>query len=101
MIERADTQSEHRLMTWRCARSPSDPAWDGAGERIADHRVRYLDYEGELGSGRGSVERVESGTVLTLEHQDDRLDLSIEWTDRVVRYRGGRVEQDRWMFGIS
>ena len=29
---------------------------------LADHRRAYLDYEGDVGRGRGSVRRVEAGT---------------------------------------
>jgi hypothetical protein len=39
------------------------PLSDGArAERIADHRRVYLEYEGEISGGRGSVRRIASGT---------------------------------------
>ncbi len=46
--------------TWRL------PAWPGAGdavpaERIADHRLLYLTYEGEVSGGRGTVARLDGG----------------------------------------
>ena len=48
------------LAAWR------SPAWPVARptpvERIADHRRRYLDYEGEVGGRRGRVDRVVGGT---------------------------------------
>lgn len=31
------------------------------GERLADHRRAYLEYEGEIGGGRGRVTRVAAG----------------------------------------
>ena len=41
-------------------------AWPVAGRQaltpLADHRRAYLDYEGEVSGGRGSVRRVEAGT---------------------------------------
>lgn len=98
MIERADPDSEHRLMTWRCERSPCDVDWDGVCERIADHRIRYLDYEGELSDSRGCVQRVSSGKVITLELEDDRLDLTILWSHRQIRYLAKRDRQNIWVF---
>jgi hypothetical protein len=43
------------LKTWRLA------AWPGAAEPIADHRLHYLDYEGPVSGGRGTVRRVLAG----------------------------------------
>ncbi len=48
------------LATWR---SPDWPVEAPTPvERIKDHRRIYLDYEGALGGGRGTVERVAGGT---------------------------------------
>lgn len=48
------------LVTWRLHANPlgldSVPA-----ERIADHRRIYLDYEGEISGGRGTVRRLDYG----------------------------------------
>ena len=30
-------------------------------ERIFDHRLRYLDFEGDIGDGKGTVEREDAG----------------------------------------
>lgn len=50
------------LATWRLAENPiggmSRPI---AAERIADHRVAYLEYEGEISGGRGVVRRLDRG----------------------------------------
>jgi len=42
------------LRTWRLVRAPAarEPI---AAEAIGDHRVAYLDYEGPLSGGRGTV----------------------------------------------
>ncbi|MCA9291581.1 MAG: hypothetical protein KDA25_10675 [Phycisphaerales bacterium] len=60
----ADPDATGPLITFRlpCALA----SIDGRGRaitRLPDHRVRYLDYEGDLGAGRGSVRRVSSGWV--------------------------------------
>jgi hypothetical protein len=35
-------------------------------ERLADHRLAYLDYEGPVSGDRGSVRRLDTGTFKTL-----------------------------------
>lgn len=48
------------LRTWRVA-----PLVDGvavAAEAIGDHRPMYLDYEGPVSGGRGTVTRIDAGT---------------------------------------
>lgn len=52
------------LLTWNLPQLPV--AWGGDAEaieatRIADHRIAYLDYEGPVSGGRGTVTRVDGG----------------------------------------
>lgn len=56
---------EEKLATWRILAGPE--TWVGqspAAERIADHRVAYLEYEGVVSGGRGKVRRVAAGDGL-------------------------------------
>lgn len=48
------------LRTWRILESPSGPG-PVAAERLADHRLRYLDYEGPVSRDRGHVKRWDAG----------------------------------------
>jgi hypothetical protein len=71
MLESGDT-----LETWALAELPRDwqslPGIDGAiqfarsnsvtVERLADHRLAYLNYEGPVSGDRGSVRRLDAGT---------------------------------------
>jgi hypothetical protein len=43
------------------------------GERLADHRLAYLDYEGEVSGGRGRVRRIDRGEYESLEESVERL----------------------------
>jgi hypothetical protein len=53
------------LMTWR---SPRWPVEVGANlQRIADHRLAYLEFEGALSDNRGLVRRVDSGEFVMCE----------------------------------
>ena len=70
---------------------------------LADHRLAYLDYEGPLSGGRGTVARWDCGTF-SIEHQNDA-----EW---VVHLAGKQVsgqailrrspdDGNRWVLLIS
>jgi hypothetical protein len=48
------------LSTWRLAAWP--PPARAAAQKLPDHRVAYLTFEGEISGGRGRVRRVEQGT---------------------------------------
>jgi hypothetical protein len=49
------------LRTWRLA-APPQPAQTVRAEEISAHRRFYLDYEGPISGGRGSVRRWDAGT---------------------------------------
>jgi DNA polymerase Ligase (LigD) len=60
------------LRTWRLARPPEN---DGPidAEELADHRLAYLDYEGPVSGGRGTVARWDVGTYETIESTAERV----------------------------
>ena len=58
--------------TWRLPSFPNRGESCSA-ERIADHRLAYLDYEGPVSGGRGSVRRVDCGTFVLLEASPERV----------------------------
>jgi len=77
------------LMTWELLHLPS--SWLVAlqlestaaaprvlANRLDDHRLAYLDYEGPIASGRGSVIRVERGTYQVLHEDAERLDIRLD-----------------------
>ena len=67
MLEAGET-----LRSWRLA---EPPAVDRviAAERIGDHRRAYLDYEGPVSGGRGSVKRFDAGTFEWIEDTETRV----------------------------
>ena len=86
--------------TWRTGQSrPDDAAVESfEAERIGDHRAMYLDYEGEVSGGRGSVERVASGEVIEVEWGDGSLVLSVGFEGRAVRLVGRAIQESTWRF---
>lgn len=69
-----DTNPDELLATWSFApqKLPLGPVSIPA-ERLPDHRRIYLDYEGPIGGGRGTVRRIDSGTFQVLEKNRFRL----------------------------
>jgi len=95
MLERGEM-----LLTWQLPRAPRDGSdFPMPARRIADHRKRYLAYQGPIGGGRGEVRRVDAGTV---EFQE------FTAASCRIRLRGGRLrgefslerEGDTWVIGI-
>lgn len=56
MLEAGDV-----LRTWRLAEPPA-PGKAVRAEFLADHRRKYLDYEGPVSGNRGTVKRWDAGT---------------------------------------
>jgi hypothetical protein len=92
-------EHDGRLWTWALARLPR--AWHDRltdnvvaqsatqrrdtdarepiiAERLADHRIEYLDYEGPVSRDRGSVHRCCRGTYQVIEATADRVVVQLE-----------------------
>ncbi len=62
--EHWDLMIEHKgvLLTWQLDKEPVNlSSLPIRARRIDDHRVAYLDYEGEISGNRGEVWRVDAG----------------------------------------
>ncbi len=70
-----ETRPGGPLRTWAID-SEIVPGQELPAHALPDHRAVYLNYEGEVSGGRGTVRRVASGNFET-----------IEWTDDLVRVR--------------
>ena len=77
---------------------PVFPSPGAACERLADHRIDYLDFEGDIGEGKGVVTRVESGTFDLLSVEDNAVFAFL----RGERLRGDvrlrQQQEDTWTF---
>lgn len=60
---------EGALWTWALAQDPRGSTTSEA-RRLPDHREAYLEYEGPLTDGRGTVSRVDWGRFTWLARQD-------------------------------
>jgi hypothetical protein len=65
------------LQTWKLAEIPKPGARIPAGKSF-DHRLIYLDYEGTISGGRGSVTRWDAGRFFLVAEQENRLVVRLE-----------------------
>jgi hypothetical protein len=88
------------LRTWRLAAPPSQ-GQSASAEALGDHRPAYLDYEGPLSGGRGSVVRWDSGTFEWEADEPGRVVVRLAGE----RFKGkGVMQQDagkEWSFRIE
>jgi hypothetical protein len=71
------------LRAWRLFAEPA-PGRVVPAEPIADHRPHYLDYEGPVSGGRGTVQRWDTGTFEWLADGPERAEVEL----RGVKYSG-------------
>lgn len=74
-------QTEHLLLTFRLMSLPPGVPRKAmevqAVERLPDHRTRYLDYEGPISGGRGSVRRIAGGSFSVLAAEGENLRIAL------------------------
>lgn len=63
-------EQEASLATWALP-LPPDAAMEMPANRLPDHRLAYLDYEGPVSGNRGSVSRWDQGVYHIEQHTDE------------------------------
>jgi hypothetical protein len=93
MVEQGDV-----LRTWRL-KQPPDAEGPIVAEALPDHRLAYLDYEGPVRGGRGTVERWDAGTYDMVELTRNRVTVRLNSgkLDCVVQLKR-RSEGAEWVF---
>jgi hypothetical protein len=90
------------LKTW----SLPEPPRPGAAiecQALADHRLMYLDYEGPISGGRGTVARWDHGTCTIQSQSDEQWAIELVG-DRLVgkaTLRRDRDAPDRWKLSFA
>jgi DNA polymerase ligase (LigD)-like protein len=56
------------------------PAQTVMAQKLPDHRLAYLEYEGPVSAGRGEVERCDGGTYELIRQENGRLEITVEGT---------------------
>ena len=77
MLEPPDAKA---LLTWRIALPPGEWASAGVGtaERLPDHRLVYMTFEGAISGNRGNVTRVAGGEAMVVGMDGERVRLRLE-----------------------
>ncbi len=88
MLERAGV-----LLTFTFPAFPADGA---EGRRIFDHRLRYLDFEGDLDRGKGAVAIADAGTYVAVAEESHRLTVELRGRTLQGRFDLYGLEADRW-----
>lgn len=83
---------ERRLLTFRLDPAPAPPPADPAAgpfqaDRLPDHRAHYLDHEGPVSGGRGTVTRVASGPGEVLRDSPEGAVIACTFAGLARRFR--------------
>ena len=91
------------LLTWEVLEPVSDD-YDGVCTRLFDHRIEYLEYEGEVSNHRGEVSRVHSGEYasqgpVASTEIEFQFELLSEHLNTTLTLR--KVSEDRWQISCQ
>ncbi len=92
-------QRGESLATWALAQAPV-PQAAIAAQALPDHRLVYLDYEGPISGGRGTVVRWDWGTFEAVQW-DAQAAVVLLWGTRLcgeVRLTRAADRPDEWSF---
>lgn len=87
------------LTTWALAEAPA-PGCRTSAEQLPDHRRLYLEYEGEISGGRGTVTRWDYGEYIILKRTPANLELALSGQQLQGRGKLSLVDPDCrvWQF---
>jgi hypothetical protein len=86
------------LRTWRLDH-PLQLGQALRAERIGDHRLAYLDYEGPVSGGRGSVSRCHAGAFTWLSDEPGRVRVYLKGERLEGILELSQVEEGPWWHG--
>ncbi len=94
-------ESDGVLRTWALAKLPRASNDSVDAEKLADHRLAYLDYEGPVSGERGTVSRVDAGTYETLVEANDCWEIRLNGSVLRGRLALRRTANNRWMLTVE
>ena len=76
-----DSRGRDSLITFRLSERIDETARGGriGARRLADHRARYLTYEGPVTDDRGTVTRLTQGRILSFHETPDAWKVQVQW----------------------
>ena len=78
--EKSSSEDPGHLWTWAIPVNPLELSLpqECIAERLPDHRLAYLEYEGPISGNRGHVQRVASGTYEVVSWSEERIELRLQ-----------------------
>ncbi len=69
-----------------------------SADRMEDHRYAYLEHQGAVNGGRGSVARVASGIARHVVEAGGTISIRGKWAKGEERVWAGKADTDLWVF---
>ncbi len=86
------------LLTWRMGECPAElDNGTHKAEKIADHPLRFLTYEGPVQNNTGSVKIADCGKYLPLNEQEDRIEFELCGKILNGRFTLEQVKNSHWI----
>ncbi|MAY75045.1 MAG: hypothetical protein CMJ31_10085 [Phycisphaerae bacterium] len=98
LIERPDTSTEHRLLSFRTEVDPIEAEGPFEATAMPDHRAAYLEFEGEVSGGRGTVTRIWKLECRLRLATMERVEVEIADSGGNRGWQGIFASEDRWTF---
>ncbi len=87
-------EQDNCLQTWRIAVSPDKLSQEPAhAERIPDHPLRFLTYEGPVNKGKATVAIADCGTYRIIEN--DKRNITLEMNGKILQGKFSLTHTDK------
>ena len=88
------------LQTWRLDKEPKQlPEAQTKAEKIFDHPLKFLTYEGKVNEGRGSVKIADKGTCKITTQSDGKIEMELAGAILKGKFVLIHITENRWQFG--
>jgi hypothetical protein len=71
-----------------------------AAQKIFDHPLKFLTYEGSVNNGKGSVEIADSGTYQLISETENRREMQISGKILKGKFVLTHIKNDKWEFAL-
>lgn len=88
------------LLTWALLDEPFSQVIQES-QRLNNHRLEYLEYEGEISGGRGNVKRWDNGEINFLSSSADSYEFEMKGERLKARAKLKREDRDIWLIKWS
>jgi len=93
-------QDGEMLQTWRLDKSPEKlKNTPTKAEKIFDHPLKFLTYEGPVNNGKGSVKIADKGICEITAQSDDKIEMELAGEILKGEFILTHITENRWQFG--